>query len=791
MAFTSSIKALIGLLGLASARLQFPDCQNGPSALTSNLVCNTAASPADRAAAIVAAMNITEKLGNLVDNSTGAPRIGLPPYEWWSEALHGVGGSPGVNYNRTGQFSYATSFAMPIVLSAAFDDQMIQDIATIISTEARAFSNAGRAGLDFFTPNINPYKDPRWGRGSETPGEDPTRIQNYVAKLLYGLEGGVDPPTRKVIATCKHFAAYDMEAWDGIVRYGFNAIVNSQDLAEYYLPPFQTCARDSKVGSFMCSYNAVNGVPSCANSYLLEDILRDHWNWTNDHQYVTSDCNAIQNIYANHNYTQTDAQAIGVAWAVGNDNSCEAGSKTNITGSYAEGLLTVDEIDTSLRRMYEGLIRAGYFNPNSSEYRNIGWDQVNTPQAQQLARSSASDGMVLLKNDGLFPLKSTANKVVAMIGFWANGTNTMQGGYSGPAPYVHSPLYAAQQLGIDYIYATGPLNQSETTGNWTEAAMDAANKADIILYFGGINGTVEAESLDRYQIAYPASQVALLEQISSLGKPTAILQMGDQLDSSAWLSSPNISAIIWAGYPGQDGGPALFDLITGVKSPAGRLPVTQYPADYVNEIALTDMALRPAGTTPGRTYKWYDNAVLPFGYGLSYTKFTASFQGGYRKRDHGGHGPGDHGPGDHGPGGPPKPVPCYDINTLTTCKAAHPDLCPFPSVSINIKNSGTVSSDFVALLFVNGTYGPAPYPLKTLVAYTRLRGVQAGASVSASLDFPIANLARRDAQGNMVLYPGVYNLLLDVPTQAVASFELTGQPKVLDQWPQPPVDQTA
>jgi len=506
--------------------------------------------------------------------------------------------------------------------------------------------------------------------------------------------------------------------------------------------------------------------------------LRDHWNWTNDHQYVTSDCNAIQNIYANHNYTQTDAEAVGVAWAAGNDNSCEAGSKTNITGSYAQGLLTVDEIDTSLRRMYEGLIRAGYFNPNSSEYRNIGWDQVNTPQAQQLARSSASDGMVLLKNNGLFPLKPSKNTVVAMIGFWANGTNTMQGGYSGPAPYVHSPLYAAQQLGIDYIYADGPLNQSATTGNWTETAMDAANKADIILYFGGINGTVEAESLDRYQIAYSASQVALIEQICSLGKPCAILQMGDQLDSSAWLNSPNISAIIWAGYPGQDGGPALFDLITGAKSPAGRLPVTQYPADYVNEIALTDMALRPGGSTPGRTYKWYNDAVLPFGYGLSYTKFAASFQGGYRKRDHG--------KGDH-----PKPVPCYDINALTSCKAAHPDLCPFPSVEINVKNTGKVESDFVVLLFVNGTYGPAPYPLKTLVAYTRLRGVQAGRSVGASLDFPVANLARRDAQGNMVLYPGVYNLLLDVPTQAVASFELTGQPKVLDQWPQPPANQTA
>jgi xylan 1,4-beta-xylosidase len=272
----------------------YPDCVNGPSILATNLVCNANATPAARAAAIIAAFNITEKLANLRDAATGSARLGLPAYEWWSEALHGVASSPGVNFSSSGNYSYATSFPMPILFSSAFDDQLVQDIASVISTEARAFSNAARAGLDFFTPNINPYRDPRWGRGAETPGEDPFRIQNYVRNLLIGLEGTHDgsfnataKPFKKMIATCKHFAAYDLEDWDGDVRYGFDARVTSQDLAGYFLPPFQTCARDQNVGSIMCSYNAVNGVPSCANGYLMESILREHWGWSADNNYVT------------------------------------------------------------------------------------------------------------------------------------------------------------------------------------------------------------------------------------------------------------------------------------------------------------------------------------------------------------------------------------------------------------------------------------------------------------------------------------------------------------------------
>jgi xylan 1,4-beta-xylosidase len=176
----------------------------------------------------------------------------LPAYQWWQEALHGVALSPGVKFASTGNFSHATSFPQPILMGAAFDNALIKIVATVISTEARAFSNDGRAGLDFWTPNINLFTDPRWGRGQETPGEDPFHLSSYVHALINRLQGGSTPKYKRISTICKHFVGYDIEDWQGHARYGFNAAISPQDLVEYYMPPFQECARDSNVGGFMC-----------------------------------------------------------------------------------------------------------------------------------------------------------------------------------------------------------------------------------------------------------------------------------------------------------------------------------------------------------------------------------------------------------------------------------------------------------------------------------------------------------------------------------------------------------
>ncbi|KAI2626015.1 glycoside hydrolase family 3 protein [Hypomontagnella submonticulosa] len=750
----------------ALGRITFPDCAGGPEILTTNLVCDTTASPAERAAALISAWNITEKLVNLVDKSLGAPRLGLGAYDWWNEALHGVGWSPGVAFSPSGEFSHATSFASPILMSAAFDDDLIHEVAEAISTEARAYSNFGHAGLDYWTPNINPYKDPRWGRGSETPGEDPFRIKGYVKALIDGLQGKEN--ITKVIATCKHYAAYDLEYWGGVKRYEFDAIVGMQDLVEYYLPPFQQCARDSKVKSIMCSYNSVNGTPACASTYLMETVLRDFWEWNDENQYITSDCNAILNFHEDHNYTTTAAQSAAISLISGTDTICEVGSNTDIAGAWNQTLLPEPVIDKALRRMYEGLIRAGFFDPaDATPYRSLSWKDVNTPETQALALRSATEGIVLKKNNGLLPLKVDNQTTIAVIGFWSAATNlAMLGGYAGLPPYLQGPLQAALKLGFRTTNATGPVKETTSdTDTWTTAAIEAANKSDIVIYFGGNDMSVEAEELDRVSIAWPSAQFALVKKLSALGKPFIVVELGDQNDDSSLLADDNVSAILWAGFPGQDGGTAVFDVLTGKTPPAGRLPTTLYPAEYVDQVPMTDMNLRPSETNPGRTYKWYDKAVLPFGFGLHYTSFESSF-------------------------GPDAfAAKTYEISDLlSACNAKYLDLCPFETVGISVKNTGNVTSDFVALAFLSGEYGPAPHPIKELAAYTRIKAVKPGETKDAILGLTLGDLARVNEIGNTILYPGTYKFLLDVPTQATVSFELTGEPKVLIEFPQPPAD---
>ena len=260
----------IAVVAIHGQTPSFPDCKSGP--LASFPICDQSIPSRQRAADLVSRMTIAEKISQLVTTAIAIPRLGLPKYEWWSEALHGVAYSPGVSFG--GDLPAATSFPMPINLGATFNMNLVYSIATTISTEARAFNNEGRAGLVFFTPNINIYRDPRWGRGQETPGEDPFLTSQYVHTLIDGLQRGDDERYLKIAADCKHFDAYDLEDWNGTDRFHFDAIVSDQDLVETFRPPFESCIRDAKVASIMCSYNAINGVPACANRFLLETIAR-------------------------------------------------------------------------------------------------------------------------------------------------------------------------------------------------------------------------------------------------------------------------------------------------------------------------------------------------------------------------------------------------------------------------------------------------------------------------------------------------------------------------------------
>jgi beta-D-xylosidase 4 len=738
-----------------------PNCTVDP--LCSNPVCDTSLDPLSRASGLVSVMTFDEKVSNTQDSSPGAPRLGLPAYEWWSEALHGVADSPGVAFQLSGNFSYATSFPQPILMSAAFDDALIQQVGTIVGIEGRAFDNNGFAGLDFWTPNINPFKDPRWGRGQETPGEDPFHIARYVYQLVDGLQNGIAPANPRVAATCKHFAGYDLENWNGYSRNSFNAIISVQDLSEYYLPGFKSCARDAKVEAVMCSYNAVNGIPSCANSYLLDTILRNHWNWNQTGHWVTSDCDAVANIYNPHYYTNSYPAAAADALNAGTNLDCGTTMAEYLPAAAAQGLFENSTLDTALTYLYSSLVRLGWFDEPESPYNSLGWSDVGTPAAQQLANQAAVEGIVLLKNNkGTLPL-SQHKQTIALIGPYANATTQLQGNYYGTPEYIRTMIWGAEQAGYNVVYELGTDINTNDTSNFA-AAVSAAQGADIIVYAGGIDNSIEAEGNDRNTIVWPGNQLQLIGELSQVGKPLVVLQFGGgQVDDSSLLANDNVNALLWCGYPSQSGGQAVFDILTGKSAPAGRLPITQYPASYTSEIPMTDMSLRPNATTPGRTYRWFTDAVIPFGFGLHYTNFQVSWAN-------------------------PAPGHYKTASLVAASGSGYKDTSLFDTFTVLVKNTGKVTSDYVALLFASTeNAGPKPYPLKTLVGYTRAAAIRPGETRSVQIAVTLGSIARTDSNGNLVLYPGSYTLEVDVGAgYPTASFTVNGPSEVLDSFPQPP-----
>ncbi|KAF7299252.1 Glycoside hydrolase family 3 protein [Mycena indigotica] len=764
------------LSALVRVHAAFPDCTKAP--LLGTTVCDTTKPPTTRAKSLIAMFTTEEMIANTPYNSPGVSRLGLPAYTWWSEALvsddllpfqkkshtkelqHGVAFSPGVSFADSGEFSFATSFPENILLGATFDDALVEAVANVISTEARAFNNVGRAGLDFFTPNINPFRDPRWGRGLETPGEDSFRDAQYVFSLVKGLQGGINPSIFKVVADCKHFAGYDLENWEGNSRFSFNAVISQQDMAEYYLQPFQSCVRDAKVGSVMCSYNAVNGIPSCANTWLLQTVLRDFWGF-DDERFVVSDCDAIGN-FIDHDFSPDLAHAAASGMNAGTDIDCGSTYPDNLGDALSAGLVNTSTIARALTRQYTTLVRLGYFDPPASQpFRQLTFAAVNAPSSQALAYQAAIEGIALLKNDGTLPLSK--GKKVAIIGPWGNATTQMQGNYQGEAPFLISPLAAAQTAGLKPTFAAGAaINSSDTSG--FAAAIAAARSSDVILYFGGIDTSIEAEGHDRDVISWPQTQLDLISQLETLGKPLIITQFGaGQIDSAALKSSKNVSAIIWGGYPGQSGGTAVIDIITGKVSPSGRLPVTQYPADFIHQVPMTDMSMRPSSTNPGRTYKWFTGTpTFEFGTGLSFGSFALSFAG--------------------------TPKATYDIQDLVSGArgATHLDLGSFDTFHVDLHNKGTVASDFIVLMFVKTTAGPAPFPNKSLVGYTRAKDVKSGQISTASVTVTLGSIARTDESGTAWLFPGDYSLLVDVPTAMTHNFRLTGRQAKISSLPPPP-----
>ncbi|XP_043710651.1 beta-D-xylosidase 4-like [Telopea speciosissima] len=580
-------------------------------------------------------MTLEEKVAQLGDKAMGVQRLNLPGYEWWSEALHGVSDvGPGTRFDQT--VPSATSFPTVILTTSSFNETLWKTIGEVVSDEARAMYNLGLAGLTFWSPTINVVRDPRWGRITETPGEDPFVVGRYAVNYVRGLqdvkgfEKTRNPNSRplKVAACCKHFAAYDVDNWKGVDRYHFDAKVTERDMVETFLEPFRMCVKDGDVASVMCSYNRVNGIPVCADPKLLNGTIRQHWNLNG---YIVADCDSIDVMVNGHKFLgDTPVEAVGQALKAGMDLDCGKYYPNYATAAVRQGKVMESEIDASLKNLFIVLMRLGWFDGNPGGYSGLGKNDICSLAHLELSAEAARQGIVLLKNDNnTLPLTIGMGKPkFAVIGPHANATKAMIGNYAiknGVTCHYSIPMDTIAEYG-DVVYAAGCQGVKCPNGDGIGEAVQVSKQADATFIFVGLDLSIEAESLDRNDLNFPGSQKELITQISEAAtKPViVVIFSAGGIDISFLQQDPKVQAIVWTGYPGAEGGRAIADVIFGKYNPAGRLPITWYPVNYVDQLPMTSMPLRPVPESnyPGRTYKFYNGSTIyPFGYGLSYTTF--------------------------------------------------------------------------------------------------------------------------------------------------------------------------
>jgi len=576
---------------------------------------------------LVGRMTLEEKVSQMKDVAPAIERLGIPEYNWWNEALHGVA--------RSG---LATSFPQAIGLAATWDDSLIFQMATVISDEARAkhheYVRAGSRqryqGLTFWSPNINLFRDPRWGRGQETYGEDPFLTGRLAVQFIRGMQGD-DPKYLKTVATVKHFAVHSGPEPE---RHSFDAVVSERDLRESYLPHFAAGIREGGAYSLMCAYNRVDGKAACGSDMLLEGILRGEWGFSG---YVVSDCGAIDDIYLRHKVVATGAEAAALAVKTGTDLECGR-VYTNLVDAVKQGLITEQEIDTAVKRLFLARFKLGMFDsPDRVRWAQIAYGVLNRPTHRELARRVARESIVLLKNaGGVLPLRKDL-ATLAVLGPNADQWRMLLGNYNGMPADPVSPLRGIREAvgrGTRVLYARGadladgfPGTDGPSVPAETLAveAVKAARQADAVVLFLGLTARLEGEEMrvelegfrggDRTRIDLPAAQERLLERIVAVGKPTVLVLLNGSALAVGWAQQ-HVPAIVEAWYPGQAGGTAIADVLFGDYNPGGRLPVTFYKS-------VDDLPPFDDYRMEGRTYRFFKGTPLyPFGYGLSYTSFA-------------------------------------------------------------------------------------------------------------------------------------------------------------------------
>lgn len=568
---------------------------------------------------LVGRMTLEEKASQLRFDAPAIERLGIPEYNWWNEALHGIA--------RGGT---ATVFPQAIGLAASFDDELLGEIADAISTEARAkynaFSKLGDRdiyhGLTFWSPNVNIFRDPRWGRGHETYGEDPYLTSRMGTAFVKGLQG--NGSTMKTSACAKHFAAH---SGPEALRHVFDAKVSLKDMEETYLPAFKALVKDADVEAVMGAYNRVNGEPACASPELMK-MLREEWGFEG---HFVSDCWAIRDFHENHGVTASPAESVTKALKAGCDLNCGC-TYQNILKAYDLGMITEEDIDRCAVRVMTTRFLLGILGNEGSEYDSIPYSVVECEDHLALAEKAALESCVLVKNDGLLPLEVSSCKSIGVIGPNANSRSALIGNYHGTASEYTTVLEGIQDLaaGKSRVYFSEGCALSEDkveplakADDRLAEAVTVAKLSDVVVLVLGLDETLEGEegdtgnsyySGDKADLLLPASQRRLAERVLAEGKPTVVVLMaGSSIDLSDVASLADAVLISW--YPGALGGKAVAGLLFGEDSPSGKLPVTFYKNSALEEMPdFTDYSMRD------RTYRFYRGEPLwPFGFGLTYS----------------------------------------------------------------------------------------------------------------------------------------------------------------------------
>ncbi len=572
-----------------------------------------------KATELVGKMTLEEKASQLKYDAPAIPRLGIPAYNWWNEVLHGVA--------RAGT---ATVFPQAIGLAAMFDENMQEEIATVIAEEARAKYNGQSShgdrdiykGLTVWSPNINIFRDPRWGRGHETYGEDPYLTSRLGIRFIRGLQG--NGKYLKTAACSKHFAVH---SGPEALRHSFDAKANAKDMEETYLAAFEATVKEAEVESVMGAYNRVNGEPACGSETLLKKTLREKWGFKG---HIVSDCWAVRDFHENHKVTDTAPESAALALKNGCDLNC-GNTYLHMMEAYQEGLVTEEQITTACIHLFTTRFLLGLFDENC-EYNSIPVTATDTDEHDALALKAAEKSMVLLENDGTLPLNPAEIRTVAVIGPNADSISALEGNYNGTSSRYVTFLSGIRDYckahGIRVLYSLGShLFKNRTSGlaqpddRLAEAAM-YAEQADITIACVGLDAGLEGEegdtgneffSGDKKDLLIPESQRKLLAVLQkSAKKLITVIAAGSSLN----VQEGNAKIFAW--YPGQAGGTALAELLFGEKNPSGHLPLTFY-RDVKDLPPFEDYSMKE------RTYRYFTGEVLyPFGYGLSYTSWKLS-----------------------------------------------------------------------------------------------------------------------------------------------------------------------